>query len=617
MHIRRDPKRLRDGRLRTYLSLAHNVWESGPLGKKRARPVIFARLGALEDLELDTVRSMREAFDRFLQRQLAEEGLPPEPAPEQGARVEAVERAADTVASAAPALRILASRAYGMRALVEPVWERLGLAAVMESIAGQHRHQFSFERVLFGMVLNRLVDPKSKRACNEWLAEDAYFPEAEGWQVQHFYRALDMLEAHANEVSAAISKAVRDRLDPEALRLVLMDTTSTYFESDYDDEERAAIAEEWLAHYRGEREAPSAPEPQVVNEPPVRLRGKSKDHRPDKPQVVLGLLCAGGGQLLETRMYPGNTNDQKITMGLLELAALSTPDATPVVVIDSGMGGGPNLAAIDGMDEPPHRISAVPLRSSKVAEAMLRKPGRWRQHPDKEHFKVRVEHFTDEESPSGRAELWIATRNQRAADRQRRQVEKHVARVRAVLDKDDSLDDHNVEVCKLQSHRTLKRYVRPSKNGRRLLLNRERVRTELRRAGVKVLRSTLVEHDPIEVLRSYEELLHVEDDIRTYKGPLKLRPMYHRSAHRIRAHVLICTLAMVCLQELEHRTGLRFGHIKKLVGRVTAAQMEQGNTRFWQRSEWPEAAEEVLAKLDVRPGPRTWGAERLEEVTEA
>ncbi|MAF09230.1 hypothetical protein CMK11_02165, partial [Candidatus Poribacteria bacterium] len=49
MHVRRDRKKLKDGRPRTYLSFAHNIWEPVSDGsKKRARPVIFARLGAEE-----------------------------------------------------------------------------------------------------------------------------------------------------------------------------------------------------------------------------------------------------------------------------------------------------------------------------------------------------------------------------------------------------------------------------------------------------------------------------------------------------------------------------------------------------------------------------------------
>lgn len=291
----------------------------------------------------------------------------------------------------------------------------------------------------------------------------------------------------------------------------------------------------------------------------------------------------------------------------------SEGDGRPVVVLDSGTGGGPNLAAIDAMPGAPDRVSAVPLRNSKFAEdKVLSRPGRWRTWSGKPHFSYRVVEVPAEDSPSGRAELWIATRNAKAADRTIRKLEKHLARVTELLDNDDRLEDHNREVCKLLSHRTLKRYVRPSKNGRRLLLDRERIRLEKRRAGVKLVRSTLVDKDPVVTLRVYQGLLDIEAGFRTFKTPLRLRPMHHRAARRIRAHVLMCAMAMACMRELEERTQLRFDQLRRIFSQVKAVQMQQGQTRFWQRSEWPEDAQPLLDELGLDQGALTWGSERVE-----
>lgn len=87
--------------------------------------------------------------------------------------------------------------------------------------------------------------------------------------------------------------------------------------------------------------------------------------------------------------------------------------------------------------------------------------------------------------------------------------------------------------------------------------------------------------------------------------------MHHRLARRISAHVTLCVLALVVLRELELRTGLNHRKLVELFGPVKATLTEQGDTRFWQRNEWSDEAETVLAALDIAPGPRTWGATRV------
>ncbi len=115
----------------------------------------------------------------------------------------------------------------------------------VSGFAAQHRAAFDLGPVVFGMVLNRLVDPKSKRACIEWLQADARFPKAEGWTLDPFYRALDVLHGHADELDDAILRQLQPRLSDEELSLLLIDTTSTYFESNDEDLERAQVEVRW------------------------------------------------------------------------------------------------------------------------------------------------------------------------------------------------------------------------------------------------------------------------------------------------------------------------------------------------------------------------------------
>lgn len=598
MYIRRDKRVLRDQRPRTYVSLAHNIWEVGTTGKKRTRPVIFARLGAEEDVDVETVRGMRSALDQLIAQLEAKQTS--------GAGASAtVPSVARQVRKHEGGLRILATRELGARQVVEAVWKRLGLDVVLAGFSKNHRVKFDFERAVFGMVLNRLVDPVSKRACNEWLQERAWFPEAEGWEVHVFYRALDLLEQHADELGEVLLRSSRRRLPAENLRLLLLDTTSTFFSSELTDVERAEVEAEWVQYDAGEGPKPSTPRPQVINEPPMRMRGHSKDRRPDKPQVVIGLITGPTGRVLRHRVYPGNRQDQRVTLDLLGDVRALAPRGRPVVVGDSGMSGTPNLRALDAMEPPVDRISAVPLRSLKKAEEVLSRAGRWKQHPTKVHVKVRVVEF-EEGAGSDRPERFIATRNAKSADRALQVLERNLARVKAQLARDPGVDAHGAPTCRLLSKPSLKRMVRLSADGHRLVLDQAAVKRERRLAGVRLLRTTLVDVDPLDVLTAYQALLRTEDDFRTFKGPLRLRPMHHRADRRIRAHVLICVLALVVMQEIERLTGDKAVDVMRRVQGVTASRMSEGGREYWMRSEWPDDLAPILTKLGVRRGRRTW-----------
>lgn len=602
MFIRRDRKRSRTGEDRVYVSLAHNVRERLPDGTSRPKPITFARLGREEDLDADIVIQMRDALDRYLRKRFGDAV----------ADKHAIHEAADDLAPTARGLQILASRAYGMRVVVEHVWKGLGLDRALAAIESEHAVQFPFERIVFAMVLNRLVDPSSKRACNEWVRNEAWLPEAADVDVQHFYRALDLMEAHTDAILCAVGRAAREACSDDELATLLIDTTTSYFESEFDDAERQQILDEWEAFWDGSRGEPSSPLPQVVNEPPIRMRGHSKDRRPREPQIKIGLVATSTGQIVDLQLTAGNENDQRMTLDLLRAAQSRFQGHRLVAVMDSGMGGGPNLKAIDELEPKVHRVSAVPLRQSKIAEEhLLSKPGRWAKHPYRDDFVVREVLLDAKQSPSGRPERWIATRNEVEARRQRRLLDKELERIRAGLAEDDRVDGHGRPMCKLLANPKRKKFLRRSKDGKRYVLDSDRVRLEQRRAGVHVLRSTLVEV-PVETsLRAYDAQYGIEAQFRTLKSPLKLRPMHHRASRRIKAHVLMCGLALMVARELERRSGMSLDDVRRAVGRIRAVQIQQGRTRYWQREEWTPDAKRVLDAVGAKPGPRSWGAERV------
>ncbi|MBM3270573.1 MAG: hypothetical protein FJZ01_23305 [Candidatus Sericytochromatia bacterium] len=90
------------------------------------------------------------------------------------------------------------------------------------------------------------------------------------------------------------------------------------------------------------------------------------------------------------------------------------------------------------------------------------------------------------------------------------------------------------------------------------------------------------------------------------KGPLLLRPCYHRSTHRIRAHVMLVLLAVNCLRVLEEQTGRSIAELRKIFNPLMASEVEDDGQPRWQRTELTAAQADVLDKLGIPRPPQTW-----------
>ena len=211
MYVRRNPKKRADGSERVEVMLAHNVRVKNAAGASVTKPIVIARLGNEEDVDRGVVDSMISALERYREtrrRELKEEGKSESIVEE----VVAIQRA---VAPCVGTLRVLASKQLGVRLVVERVWKSLGLATLFQSIQVAQCRSVELERIVFAMVVNRLVDPLAKLACNDWVKDIGYFPGSEGWTVDQFYRSLDIVQDNADVISSHVADRILSDLSDE------------------------------------------------------------------------------------------------------------------------------------------------------------------------------------------------------------------------------------------------------------------------------------------------------------------------------------------------------------------------------------------------------------------
>src|SRR4030042_1102626 len=210
------------------------------------------------------------------------------------------------------------SREYGPVLVFRRLWEKLGLHTVFQEVYQRSPVQFAAEEAVFGMVLNRLLDPDSKLGTYEWLKETDYHPTFDTLELHHLYRALDFLDEHKEIVEVALFMRGRDLFRLE-VDLVFFDTTSTYFEG------------------QG---------PEGLGE-----RGYSRDKRPDRNQVMIGWVMTREGIPIAHHVFPGNTADISLFRQAVEDLKERFAVRQVVIVADRGVGSGGLRGGLGGEGE--------------------------------------------------------------------------------------------------------------------------------------------------------------------------------------------------------------------------------------------------------------------------
>ncbi|MGH9261089.1 MAG: IS1634 family transposase, partial [Acidimicrobiales bacterium] len=260
MYLRTIQRRNKDGSVVRYVQLAHNVRHPG---SGNAVAEVLHSFGREDRLDRDALARLVRSVSRYLG----------DGGPGSGARDEG--------------LSLLSARRLGGAWALDGLWRRVGIDATLAKLAAGRRLDPRIERVLFAMVANRALEPSSKLAATKWVAERAWVPGLDELSDDACYRAMDWLLEVEAEVATAVYWSVADLLNLE-VDLLFFDTTSTYFETETPDE------------------------PDGDATVGFRAFGHSKDHRPDLPQVVIGMAVTRTGIPIRVWCWPGNTNDSAL-----------------------------------------------------------------------------------------------------------------------------------------------------------------------------------------------------------------------------------------------------------------------------------------------------------------
>ncbi|MGH7758352.1 MAG: IS1634 family transposase [Candidatus Dormibacteria bacterium] len=536
MYLRVMRRTNKDGSVVEYLQLAHNVRRPG---SPHPHVQVIHTFGRRDQVDPDALRRLAQSLRRLDQGQ-SQDGL-----------------------------EVVSAKPLGGAHVLAALWERLGIRDQLKELLQEREFDSDMERVLFALVANRCLDPHSKLGTCEWVAEDVAIPELPQLEVQQAYRAMDFLLENGEAVQERVFFQVADLLHLE-VDLVFFDTTSSYFEIEGEDEQEG-----------------------------VRRYGYSRDGRPDRAQVAIGMAVTKEGIPVRCWVFPGNTADAK-TVARVKGDLHGWKLDQVIFVADRGMSSQENLRLLQ--ENGGRYIIGERMRAGvSVVEEALSRPGRYRRILDNLEVKeVQV-------GRGKQAQRYVICRNLEEAERDQERREQLLQELEQALLELDQTAVHKRRACALRISRRFGRYVRQLPGGR-LVLNRDIVTREERLDGKYLIRTSDKTLSTEEVALGYRQLLQVERGWRDLKQQLELRPMFHRKEDRIRSHVLLCFLGLLLIRVAENRTQTTWSRMRRELQRVCLVELTGSAGSVRQTSRLTDPQRQLFEALEVTPPSRIWAA---------
>lgn len=541
-----------------YVQLCHNYREGGS-GPSKTK-VLF-NFGRKDELDPDALKRLVRSVSRYLEPDDAKELL-------EQAGVDAP-------------FEFLGAKQLGGSHLLDGVWQRLGLSEAFKRLLTEREFRTPVERLIFALVAGRALAPGSKLSLESWIAQEVYVDGLPEVEVQQLYRAMDfLLEAH-DEIQREVFWRVANLFNLE-VDVIFVDTTTTYFEIEGEDEDTGIDGDD-----DGDGVAR------------LRKRGYSKDSRSDLAQAVIGFAVTRDGIPVRCWVWPGN----KVDVTLVEEIKRDLNSwklGRVVLVMDSGFNSEENRRVLQGAGDAFILGERLKLGPDASLPEALSRAGRYRTLPNGLRIK---EVTTHKESVMRRR--FVIVHNPDQAERDRNKREDILAETQRRLANLQQLEgeQHTKAACRLRAHHTFGHYLTQTKTGK-LILDKARIAKEAKCDGKFLVSTSDQALSSEDIVLGYKQLFEIERLNRDLKHTVEVRPVYHRRSDRIKAHVLLCWLALLLIRISENESGMTWHQLKKLFRPLSVGFHRTRHGPISQTNTLTEEQKRVLDALRIKPPKR-------------
>ncbi len=433
-------------------------------------------------------------------------------------------------------------------------YEQLNL---MDTIATGYKQEESNE-LLQEIVLSRIHDPVSKRRSVRNIEQE----KNESVDLDKVYRMMDKVFANQDRIKDKIRSSTLDLLN-QKVDIAFFDVTTLYFESFTPDN--------------------------------LRNFGFSKDNKFKETQIMLALITTTEGLPLGYELYPGNTYEGNTLITVIEQLEKQYTLSDTFIVADRAMFTQENLSKLERKKV--KFIVAAKLKTIKkaikeqvVADVLQAKTD-----------NTQLENFTKDYEYEGRR--LVVSYSKKRADKDKKDRERLIERI------EKKMTNGKVRLADLINNTGTKKYLKLEKKGaKEASLNTDKILEATKWDGIHgvITNHLSQELSSQEILKRYTGLWQIEAAFRVNKHDLKMRPIYHWTPNRIKAHILICFIAYSLTSFIRYKLNqkkikLSFEEIQNELGRREASIVKDKITgkRFIIPSKITELQKSIYTALNL------------------
>ena len=436
------------------------------------------------------------------------------------------------------------------------IYNDLGIDTLLNRIKSDSKIEYDLNGLTKLLVFGRILNPQSKKKTFEY--RDKYlFPVTTCNDLNDVYKVLDVLEENSKKIQKRMNTKIKNSSIGRVTNLTYYDVTNYYFETMYGDDDVYELDED-NEIIKDEKGNP------IIVKNGFRKNGVSKENAKG-PIVQMGLFIDNNGIPVSHKLFPGNTQDKTTFKNVLENDVDEMDLGRIVVVADNGMNTQENKYLITEKGNG--------YIVSKSVKKSWTKIGPWALE-DKDYIEIKNEsgevtfkyksrineiELTYKNSDGTKSKKIVKEKeivywSKKHYEKELHQNKKFIEYLESCKDNPDKLKDKQrksqefIEVIDVD-----KKTGEVIKTKKIVVFLEEKLKKYKETLGFYSIVTSEIEEDDKEIINRYHGLSRIEDSFKIIKSDLEGRPIYVWTEEHIKAHFLICFIALTIIRIIQYK----------------------------------------------------------------
>jgi transposase len=411
---------------------------------------------------------------------------------------------------------------------LQSIYYQIQMNKICRKLKQKYKFRYDINAILSDLIYTRILEPCSKRSSYKAASE---FLEKPSYELHDVYRALDVLGAECDLIQSEIYKNshfLGERND----KILYYDCSNYYFEIEQEDGSKKY--------------------------------GKSKEHRPN-PIIQMGLFMDGDGIPLAFSLFPGNANEQT-SLKPLEKKVLGDFGCQKFIYCSDAGLGSESIREYNHMGERAYIVTQSLKKLKKEEKEWALNPQGFKRVSDNTPVDItklpaddKGLYYKDEPYTTKKLhQRLIVTYSPKYALYQKSIRDKQVERAQKMLDSGNTKKSRKnpndparfigkMAVTKEGEAADIQHY-----------LDENKISEEAQYDGLYAVCTDLLDDEISDILKVSEGRWQIEECFRIMKTDFSARPVYLQDENRIKAHFLICFLALTIYRFLEKKLNYKY-----------------------------------------------------------